>query len=153
MTCMINAGSTAANGGAGGTAFDAAAAEAWSKFALEAAQAAPQILANAIQVLKTQAARNKLAIFMAFVSTMGITAINTAGNPAPPKLKFPGGKVGNTQPAKTTTPASSSSSSTCNPSATPNEDSPACDDADCNGKDTVCQAEGQYKVQCPERML
>lgn len=145
---MIRLGSDAANGvGKNGAAFDAAAADAWNKFVLEAAQAAPEILANAIAVLKSQAAKNKLVLFMAFIATMGITAVNTDGSPAPPKLKFPDGKVGNTQPVTNTTPTPTSSSSSCNPSATPDENSPVCDDDDCQGKDRVCQADTDKKVR------
>lgn len=134
---MINAGTTAAQGGTGGGAFDIVAADTWNNFVLEAVNAAPEILRNAFEVLRTQANRNRFAIFVGFMTAMGITAADSVANAAPAKLKFAGGKVGNGNGATKTVASktnASSTSSTCNPSQTVDQRSPICIHEKCKGE-------------------
>lgn len=89
----------------------------WETFALDVIKNAPAVLADAYQVLKTQTQKNKLALILGGLAVAGVGA-GGALVPVAPKLKFDGGKVGNAASMKPSTTQSS-----CDPSATANEDS------------------------------
>ncbi|EMR63473.1 hypothetical protein UCREL1_9579 [Eutypa lata UCREL1] len=132
----------------------------WENFALELAENARSSLGGVVQVFKTQALRNRFALLVAGAASIGLWAANHVVEPAidvAHKFVFDGGLFGlpnedsdendDSDPTSTEKTASTSVS-TCNPTATVDENSPACDDADCEGKKKVCQAEGEKK-NCP----
>ncbi|OCK74167.1 hypothetical protein K432DRAFT_447449 [Lepidopterella palustris CBS 459.81] len=65
------------------------------------------------------------------------------------KLKFKQGEVGPTSTQETP----SSTSSTCNPTATTDENSPGCDDTDCKGEDKKCTTGSNNGCPCLENAL
>lgn len=116
MSCLLNAASDASESGG---IMDLINASEWDRLVLTLSEHAPQVLKNAWQVAKTQAAKNKLAIFV--VAAAIITG--DVAKQLSPKLKFSGGKVG---PTATVESSSTTSTSTCNPSATPDENTVSC---------------------------
>ncbi|KAF2736237.1 hypothetical protein EJ04DRAFT_551459 [Polyplosphaeria fusca] len=146
-SCMINAAQGAAQDA---NAFQLADPTKWNEFALELAESAPEILANAFQVLKTQAERNRFLLFMGAAGAAGIGVAVEVNKPVPPKLKFEGGKYeGNKNKPTATATQASSTSATCDPSATRNADSPNCEDDDCKGNDDrLCTTEDKKDCVC-----
>jgi len=107
MGCVIDAARRASEPGG---VFDNINPQNLERFVLELTENAGPALANAWQIAKTQADRNKLALFIGFVAINGVTY----------KLKYPAGRVG---PTTTTPPRTSTTSTACNPTATVDENS------------------------------
>ncbi|GJN86974.1 hypothetical protein PLIIFM63780_010556 [Purpureocillium lilacinum] len=150
MGCMINAFQGAAQDDRALALVNPAE---WNGFALELADSAPQIMAAAVQVLKTQAQKNRFAIMVAAAAVAGLwTDVTRPVAEAAHKYVFDGGQFGSSKEhpdGKTATlKTTATSTASCNPSATVNENSPACDDPDCKGKGKVCKADGNKK-NCP----
>ncbi len=112
----------------------------WNGFALELADSAPQIMAAAVQVLKTQAQKNRFAIMVAAAAVAGLwTDVTRPVAEAAHKYVFDGGQFGSSKEhpdGKTATlKTTATSTASCNPSATVNENSVGgflgCDDFLC----------------------
>ncbi|UNI24991.1 hypothetical protein JDV02_010702 [Purpureocillium takamizusanense] len=131
MSCMVNS--------LGGAAQDDRAlalinpAE-WNGFTLELADSAPQIIAAAVQVLKTQAQKNKFAIMVAAAAVAGIwTDVTKPAAEVAHKYVFDGGQFGSSKEhpdgkgdhGQKTPKTTATSTTSCNPSATVNENSVA----------------------------
>lgn len=130
MSCMINAMQGAAQNGESLGLVNPAE---WDSFALEIAGNAPDILSAAVQVFKTQAERNKFAIFLAAAGTAGAFAAEPIaevahkfifgdglfGHPTDPK----GGGNDDDDQSHTEQSTASPSTSACDPSATADENS------------------------------
>ena len=117
---MIRAGQGAAQDDA---AFQLINPAEWESFTIALAEDAPAVMAAAFEVMRTQAHRNRLALFLAAsVATGAIVASEVANNlvELAPKLKFAGGDFGD-PPEDTDEP--SETSSACNPEATRDKDS------------------------------
>lgn len=118
LACIINAAVKAAETE---SVLDIIAATDLAALSVELAAGAGELTANAYQLLKTQAIKNKFALIMASILAGGY--YSGAGDKAlkkvPGKLKFPGGKLGdeNFKPSPTKT------SSACDPKRTPDEHS------------------------------
>ena len=106
----------------------------WNGFALELAGNAPEIMAAAIQVLKTQAQKNKFAIMVAAAAVAGIwTDLTKTVAEVAHKYVFDGGQFGSSKEhpdgkgdhtQKTATQkTTATSTASCNPSATVDENS------------------------------
>lgn len=102
----------------------------WNTFNLALHPAAQEIVAAAFQVLKTQAQRNKFLLIFAGITATGLLAHESNSPPenkVPYKLHFSGGTAGGPKDNKgeptEDDDEESSTSSTCNPSATPDENS------------------------------
>jgi len=106
----------------------------WDGFALEIAQNAPEILGAAFQVLKTQAQKNKFAVMMAAAATAGALVATEPIVEAAHKFVFDDGLFGypagnsdggndDDNPSPTEQSTASSSTSSCDPSATVDENS------------------------------
>lgn len=111
----------------------------WDGFALELAENAPEILGAAIQVLKTQAQRNKFAIMVAAAATVGAWSGVQPAVEVAHKFVFGDGLFGGPaddsdegedDASPTERPETSSTGSSCDPSAEVNENS-------------VCAAQGR----------
>ncbi|CRK41581.1 hypothetical protein BN1723_015939 [Verticillium longisporum] len=132
------------------------------KEAAASCDSAPEILGAAVQVLKTQAQKNKFAIMVAAAGAAGAWAVSEGLEPlveVAHKFVFGDGLFGNAKddsakdgdngdPITTKAATSTTTGFSCGPSGTVDENSPACDDADCKGKDKFCQADGENKG-CP----
>ncbi|OAA53065.1 hypothetical protein ISF_09019 [Cordyceps fumosorosea ARSEF 2679] len=124
----------------------------WDAFTLVLKENAPAIMAAAFQVLKTNSRKNKFAIIMVAAAIALGLSLSSAGdrvNEVPHKYVFAGGQFGGLQdvdvPVTTTQTTSTTTSSACDPAATVDENSPACDDPDCKGENKVCTGEGPKK--------
>ena len=120
----------------------------WGGFALELAEKAPPILSAAVQIFKTQAQKNKFAIMVAAAGTAGVWGAGEPVAEAAHKFVFADGLFGypaenqdgegggggekeddDTSPTEKTT--ASLSTTSCDPSATVDENS-VCILLDCN---------------------
>ncbi|KAM0329504.1 hypothetical protein ACHAQA_004813 [Verticillium albo-atrum] len=131
MSCMINAMQGAAQND---EALGLINPAEWEAFALELAGNAPEVLGAAVQVLKTQAQRNKFAIMVAAAGAAGLWAVAETTEPAtevPHKFVFDGGLFGHPkdtssggdEPTATEQITTTTTVSSCDPSATVDENS------------------------------
>ncbi|KAL8930404.1 MAG: hypothetical protein Q9208_000587 [Pyrenodesmia sp. 3 TL-2023] len=105
----------------------------WERFAIELAVIAPEILGAVVQVLKTQAQRNKFARMFAAAGAAGVFVVAGKAEPLTEvahKFVFGDGKFGHPKddpngndPTTTSETTTSTSTSSCNPSATVDENS------------------------------
>ena len=88
-------------------------------------------------MLKTQAQKNKFALFLASIPVV----MYGSGKSLAPKLNIPKAGVGAPeQPSQSSTP--------CDPSAPANSDSPICTDSDCNGSNNKCSSDPNKGCAC-----
>ena len=126
---MIRAGQTAAQDE---SAFQLINPAEWEGFRLALAENAPEVLTAALQVLKTQAERNRFILFLGAGVAIGaiVEGVVSELSHTPPKLKFTGGEIGDADseapdedPEQEPEPDPSTTATACDPEATRNKDS------------------------------